>query len=108
METGPRQSKQTAVSLVPGFKEYTFMSARFVAGALLVSARLGRARFNPVGPGPANAVALFYTRETPPGTRFRYASIETQVLGLVLAGAVQATPAAYLQTRLWQPMGSVQ
>jgi hypothetical protein len=35
-------------------------------------------------------------------------SIETEVLGLVLAGAVQATPAAYPQTRLWQPMGSVQ
>jgi CubicO group peptidase (beta-lactamase class C family) len=49
---------------------------------------------------------MFDNREAPPDTRFHYASIETEVLGLVLAGAVQMTPAAYLETRIWQKMGA--
>ena len=68
--------------------------------------RLGRALFGPGSPGPVKAVAMFDAREAPPDTRFHYASIETEVLGLVLASAARTTPAAYLSSRIWQPMGA--
>ena len=69
-------------------------------------AKFARALFVSGSSGPAKAVAMFDNREAPPDTRFHYASIETEVLGLVLAGAVQMTPAAYLETRIWQKMGA--
>jgi CubicO group peptidase (beta-lactamase class C family) len=69
-------------------------------------ARLGRALFAPDSLGPAKAVALFNTREAPPDTRFHYASVETELLGLVLATATQSAPADYARGRLWQPMGA--
>ena len=40
------------------------------------------------------------------GTRFAYASSETQVLGLVLRAAVGRPVAAYLSEKIWQPMGA--
>jgi CubicO group peptidase (beta-lactamase class C family) len=70
------------------------------------NSRLAALRYGPVNPGAAKALALFNTREAPPGTRFHYASSETQVLGLVVANAVHMTLARYLETRIWQPMGA--
>jgi CubicO group peptidase (beta-lactamase class C family) len=70
------------------------------------NAKLGRMRFGSSNPGAAKALAMFNTREAAPGTRFHYASSETQVLGLVLAAAVHMPLAAYLQSRIWQPMGA--
>jgi CubicO group peptidase (beta-lactamase class C family) len=70
------------------------------------NAKLGRQRFAANGPGAARALAGFNEREVPQGTRFHYASSETQVLGLVLANAVHMPLAAYLQSRIWQPMGA--
>ncbi|WP_448190813.1 serine hydrolase domain-containing protein [Azospirillum sp. sgz301742] len=69
-------------------------------------ARMGRALFGKKPMDPAAAVAQFNTREAPPGTRFRYASIETEILGLVLRNAVGMPVADYLRTRIWQPMGA--
>ena len=69
-------------------------------------AKFNRALFSTSSPGPAKAAAMFDTREAPPDTRFHYASIETEVLGLVLAGATRMTPAAYLTDRIWQKMGA--
>jgi CubicO group peptidase (beta-lactamase class C family) len=40
-----------------------------------------------VGPGGVGAVTVFNDRERPAGTKFSYASVETLVLGLVLARA---------------------
>ena len=68
-------------------------------------ARLGRALLAPDSAGPVKAVAQFNTREAPPDTHFHYASVETELLGLVLAAATQSAPADYAQSRLWQPMG---
>ncbi len=68
--------------------------------------RLGRALFAPDSPGPVKAVALFNTREAPPDTHFHYASVETEILGLVLANATQSAPADYARLRLWQPIGA--
>jgi CubicO group peptidase (beta-lactamase class C family) len=41
----------------------------------------------------------------PAGTKFSYASVETQVLGLVLRRAVGTPVADYLHDKLWAPMG---
>jgi CubicO group peptidase (beta-lactamase class C family) len=68
-------------------------------------AKLGRALF--VGAEPATAaLAQFDRREVPPGTRFHYASSETEVLGLVVQRATGQSLASYLQRRVWQPMGA--
>lgn len=69
-------------------------------------AKLGRLRYSLSGLGAARALAMFDTREVPAGTRFHYASAESQVLGLVLGNAVHMSLAAYLQSRIWQPMGA--
>jgi CubicO group peptidase (beta-lactamase class C family) len=58
------------------------------------------------GPGGATAVTQFNERIAPSGTRFSYASVETQVLGLVLTHAVGRPVAAYLQEKIWQPIGA--
>lgn len=45
-------------------------------------------------------------RHDPPGTVFRYASAETEVLGRVLTGATGRSLAALTQDWLWQPLGA--
>lgn len=45
-------------------------------------------------------------RERRAGERFRYASAETQVLGLVLRGATGRPLAEYLSEKIWRPMGA--
>jgi CubicO group peptidase (beta-lactamase class C family) len=56
--------------------------------------------------GGADAVKEFNRREAPAGTRFHYASGDSQVLGLVLAKAVGQPLATYLSEKIWQPMGA--
>ncbi|MBM4440239.1 MAG: serine hydrolase [Candidatus Rokubacteria bacterium] len=56
--------------------------------------------------GGAATVLPFRTRDHAPGTRFSYASAETQVLGLVLRAATGKPLAEYLAETLWQPMGA--
>lgn len=68
------------------------------------SAKLSRAILS--GPGGAGAVRQFNTRDASPGTRWYYASAESQVLGLVLTGALKRPIADYLSERIWQPMGA--
>ena len=58
------------------------------------------------GPGGIRAVTQFNERAAPGGTRFSYASVETQVLGLVLSHAVGRSVADYLQEKIWQPIGA--
>jgi CubicO group peptidase (beta-lactamase class C family) len=67
---------------------------------------LGRKTFGQQGPGGAETVATFRTRAAPAGTKFYYASAETQVLGLVLRAAVGKPLAEYLSEKIWQPMGA--
>ena len=68
--------------------------------------RLSRMLFGSANPGPARAVASFNTREVPPDTRFNYAGVETEVLGLVLTAATRMPLTEYFRTRIWQPMGA--
>jgi CubicO group peptidase (beta-lactamase class C family) len=52
-----------------------------------------------------DAFAASLPREHAPGTYLRYNSMDTQVLGMVLRRATGMSLAAYLATRLWQPLG---
>jgi CubicO group peptidase (beta-lactamase class C family) len=52
------------------------------------------------------ALRAFSDRESKPGSRFKYASPETVVLAAVLRAVTGQTLSAYLETRLWQPMGA--
>jgi CubicO group peptidase (beta-lactamase class C family) len=70
---------------------------------------VGRLFFETVvqgGPGGAEAVKPYNERLRRSGTTFAYASVETQVLGLVLRGAVGRPVADYLQEKFWEPMGA--
>ena len=69
-------------------------------------ARLVAETFRQVGAGGVDAVTPFNVRAAPPGTKFYYASVETQVLGLVLRSAVGRPVADYLQEKIWEPMGA--
>jgi CubicO group peptidase (beta-lactamase class C family) len=68
--------------------------------------KLARDTFGQRGDGGASAVTPFNERAAPSGTRFSYASSETQVLGLVLRSAVGRPVTAYLEEKIWRPMGA--
>ncbi len=66
--------------------------------------RLGRDLVG--GKDPVAAVAQFNTRLAPPGARFHYASVETEVLGLILRAATGKPVADYLSEKIWQSIGT--
>jgi CubicO group peptidase (beta-lactamase class C family) len=51
-------------------------------------------------------VTPFNERTVPSGTKYSYASVETQVLGLVLRSAIGRPVAEYLQEKIWEPIGA--
>jgi len=69
-------------------------------------AQLARDTFLLRGPGGVEAVTRFNDRAVPAGTKFSYASVETQVLGLVLRNAVGRPVAEYLSEKIWRPIGA--
>ena len=70
------------------------------------TATLARLTLAQRGPGGVASVLPFDQRERPAGTRFKYASAETEVLALVLRAAVRRPLAEYLSEKIWQPMGA--
>src|SRR5688572_5758423 len=56
--------------------------------------------------GGIDSIREFEWREAVAGTRFRYNSADSQVLGLVLQAAVRETLASYLSEKIWKPMGA--
>src|SRR5262245_46477900 len=68
--------------------------------------RLARHTFLQIEPGGVEAVTPFNERVVPAGTKFSYASVETQVLGLVLRHAVGQPVAEYLSEKIWRPIGA--
>jgi CubicO group peptidase (beta-lactamase class C family) len=68
--------------------------------------RLVKDLFGRPGRPPVEAVAQFNTRVAPPGTTFHYASIETEILGLVLKSAIKKPIADYLREKIWDPIGA--
>ena len=59
-------------------------------------ARLSRDLFSESGKDPIASVAQFNTRAAPPRTKWHYASVETEILGLVLRSATGEPLADYL------------
>ncbi len=70
------------------------------------SAKLSAKTYLRKGPGGVDTVSEFGKREAPPGTRFKYASSDSQVLALALRAAVGMPLAEYLSQKIWQPMGA--
>ena len=56
--------------------------------------------------GTVNSLTQFNKRVAPPGTIFRYASIEPDVLGVLLRHVLGRPLSAYMQEKLWQPIGA--
>lgn len=70
------------------------------------NAKLGRGLYR-VAPGEqAAVVGQFNDRAAPPLTRFHYASVETEILGLVLTKATGVAVADYLSDRIWRHLGT--
>jgi CubicO group peptidase (beta-lactamase class C family) len=68
--------------------------------------RLASETFRQLGAGGVASVTPYNERVVPAGTKFSYASVETEVLGLVLAVAVGRSVSEYLQEKIWQPIGA--
>jgi CubicO group peptidase (beta-lactamase class C family) len=58
------------------------------------------------GRGTVGSITQFNHRIAPAGTRFHYASIEPDVLGMVLRSATGKSLSNYLQEKIWQPVGA--
>jgi CubicO group peptidase (beta-lactamase class C family) len=56
--------------------------------------------------GSVSALRRYDKRHAQPGQLFSYASAESLVLGLVLAGATRRTVADYASEKLWRPLGA--
>jgi CubicO group peptidase (beta-lactamase class C family) len=56
--------------------------------------------------GTIESIVQFNRRIAPPGTRYFYASIEPDVLGVVLHYAVNKSASDYLQEKIWEPIGA--
>lgn len=65
--------------------------------------RFGRAV---IAGGVEEAAKAITVREAPQGTRFSYASAESEILAAVLRGATGMSVSDYLSPRLWQAMGA--
>lgn len=70
--------------------------------------RLWRGAIAGMGPGRGtiDAIRQFDHRIAPPGTHFSYASIEPDVLGMVLKQTVDKTASAYFRHKIWQQIGT--
>jgi CubicO group peptidase (beta-lactamase class C family) len=69
-------------------------------------ARLWVDLFDGAGKDPIASVAQFNTRATAPATKWHYASVETEILGLVLRAAIGKPVADYLAEKIWQQIGT--
>jgi CubicO group peptidase (beta-lactamase class C family) len=56
--------------------------------------------------GTVASITQFNHRIAPPGERFFYASIEPDVLGVVLRHAINKSASEYLQEKVWHPIGT--
>ena len=83
-----------------------FRRRRRTAGAISIGCG---ATWSPVAGfrtrAPIDSIVQFNHRIAPPGTRFHYASIEPDVLGVVLRNATGKSLSDYLQEKIWQPIG---
>ena len=110
-----------AESYVPGFKgtEYGKTPIRDLlhmsSGVAFGEERNGGSDLNrlwrdmvarPASKGTIESLVQFNHRIAPPGTRYSYASIEPDVLGMVLHSAVKQSLSDYLRERVWETIGA--
>ena len=110
-----------AESYVPGFKgtEYGKTPIRDLlhmsSGVAFGEERNGGSDLNrlwrdmvarPASKGTIASLIQFNHRIAPPGTRYSYASIEPDVLGMVLHSAVKQSLSDYLRERVWETIGA--
>jgi CubicO group peptidase (beta-lactamase class C family) len=71
-------------------------------------ATLARLSAGNLGPGGLSVLEPFCKNErlNAAGTKFAYASVETEVLGFVLRAAAGVSLADYLSAKIWEPMGA--
>jgi len=69
-------------------------------------AKFTRDLLRPDAPGAAVLLRDFVRREVMEGTRFHYASSETEILGLVIEAATGRQLSDFASERLWKPMGA--
>lgn len=62
--------------------------------------------FSTTKKGTVESIVQFNRRIAPPGMRFHYASIEPDVLGVVLHNAVNRSASDYLREKIWKPIGA--
>jgi CubicO group peptidase (beta-lactamase class C family) len=62
--------------------------------------------YGPPAKGKIDSIVQFNRRIAAPGTRFYYASIEVDVLGVTLRYAVGKSPSDYLHEKVWEPIGA--
>ena len=60
----------------------------------------------PASKDTIESLVQFNHRIAPPGTRYSYASIEPDVLGMVLHSAANQSLSDYLRERVWEPIGA--
>jgi CubicO group peptidase (beta-lactamase class C family) len=70
------------------------------------AAKLGRLLFAKHGLGTARSIASFNTRLAPPDTLWHYAGINSDLLGLIVARATKTSLADYVQSHIWQRIGT--
>ena len=70
------------------------------------AARLSDHTYRQTGSGGVEVLTQFNVRAAAPGTKFYYASAETQVLGFVLRSATDRSVADYLREKIWEPIGA--
>jgi CubicO group peptidase (beta-lactamase class C family) len=68
--------------------------------------RLWRDMVGGSGKGTIASITQFNRRIAPPGTKYYYASIEPDVLGIVLRYATGKSLSDYLQEKIWGPIGT--
>lgn len=56
--------------------------------------------------GTVESIMQFNRRTAPAGTRFYYASVEPDVLGMVLQSALNKSASDYLREKVWEPIGA--
>ena len=56
--------------------------------------------------GTISGIIQFNRRIAPPGTRIYYASIEPDVLGVILRSVVNQSASDYLRQKIWEPIGA--
>ena len=62
--------------------------------------------YGPPAKGTIDSIVQFNRRIAAPGTRFYYASIEADVLGVMLRYAVGKSASDYLHEKVWEPIGA--